>query len=308
MTTDQIAAVILAAGLGTRMKSDRPKVLHPLAGRPLIGHVLAQLATLKPARVALVVGPGMDSVVAAAQAAAPEVKIVPVVQRQRLGTGHAALQARSALAGFKGEVLVLNGDGPLLTADTLARMAAARRLAGDPAVVVLGFRPADPGPYGRMVTGPRGALERIVEARDASPAERQIDLCNSGVMAFDGRAMFDLLSRIRPDNAKREYYLTDVVAAARAAGRAAAYVEGPAEELLGINSRADLAVAEAIIQTRLRGAAMAGGATLLDPATVWFSHDTRLGRDVTIGPSVFFGPGVSVADGAEIRAFCHLEG
>jgi bifunctional UDP-N-acetylglucosamine pyrophosphorylase/glucosamine-1-phosphate N-acetyltransferase len=302
MTKTKTAIVVLAAGLGTRMKSDLPKVLHPLAGRPMIGHLMATLETLAPERLVVVVGPGMEAV---AEAVAPW---PTVVQEPRLGTGHAVMAARDALAGFDGDVLVVYGDTPLISAGTLERLLAARRAPARPAVVVLGFRPRDPGAYGRLIVGPIGTLDAIVEAKDARPDQLAVTLCNSGVMAIDGARLFGLLERIGDDNAKGEYYLTDIVHIARADGLSCGVVEGGEAEFIGINSRADLARAEAIVQDRLRTRAMAAGATLIDPASVFFSHDTRLGRDVTVGPSVVFAPGVSVGDNVEIRPFCHLEG
>jgi len=301
MVNNQIAVIVLAAGLGTRMKSSHPKVMHPLAGRPMILHLLDTVSALAPERVAVVVGPGMAAV---EQAVAP---IPTVVQADRLGTGHAVRQAAGLLAGFEGTVLVLYGDTPLITGDTLGRILAAMRQAPRPAVVVLGFRPDDPGEYGRLVTGPEG-LRAIVEFKEASADQRAIGLCNSGVMAVDGTRLADLLGRVTNANAKGEYYLTDIVGLACADGAACGFVEGAADELLGINSRAELAVAEAVAQDRLRARAMAEGATLLDPSTVYFSWDTRLGRDVTVAPHVVFEPGVTVGDGVEIRAFSHLAG
>jgi len=206
------------------------------------------------------------------------------------------------------DVLVVFGDTPLIRPETLRKMLRARRAKADPAVVVLGFEPFDPGPYGRLKSGPGGTLEGIVEAGDASASERAIALCNSGVMAIDGDVIAALVKRLKNNNAKGEYYLTDIVALARAMGRAAAYVAGDDDELIGINSRLDLAEAEAVLQGRLRLAAMRGGATLADPFSVYFSFDTRLGRDVTVGPNVVFGPGTRIGDGAVINAFCHLEG
>jgi bifunctional UDP-N-acetylglucosamine pyrophosphorylase/glucosamine-1-phosphate N-acetyltransferase len=302
MTEANIAAVLLAAGKGTRMKSDLPKVLHPLAGRPMIRHLLATVEALEASRTTVVVGPDMERVAACVAPCAT------VVQEQQLGTGHAVLAARAALEGFAGDVLVLYGDTPLITQGTLERMLRARRTAPHPAVIVLGFRPADAAAYGRLVTKGDGSLEAIVEHRDATPAERALTLCNSGVMAIDGKRLLPLLERIGNKNAKGEYYLTDIVALARADGLPCAFVEAPEEELLGINSREELALAEAVVQRRLRKAAMLGGATLIAPETVWLSHDTKLGRDVVIGPNVFFGTGVEVADRVEIRPFCHLEG
>jgi len=302
MTKHKTAAIVLAAGLGTRMKSDRPKVLHRLAGQPMILHVLDALAGLEIERAVVVVGAGMEAV---AEAVAPH---PCALQEPRLGTGHAALAARAAMQGFDGDVLVLYGDTPLIRPETLAAMLAARRAEPRPAVVVLGFRPDDPGDYGRLVTGPDGTLEAIVEAGDATAGQRAIGLCNSGVMAVDGARLFGWLDRVGNANAKGEYYLTDIVALARADGCARAWVEAPADELRGVNDRADLAAAEAAMQGRLRARAMAGGATLVDPASVFLSADTRLGRDVTIGPNVVFGPGVTVGDGVEIHAFSHIEG
>ena len=302
MTKDKTAVVVLAAGEGTRMKSALPKVMHPLAGRPMIAHLMATVDALNPDRVAVVVGPGMETV---ARAVVPH---PTVEQSQRLGTGHAVAQALPLLDGFTGTVLVLYGDTPLITEDTLDRIFEARRDETDPAVVVLGFTPEDPGDYGRLMLDEDGSLGAIVEAKDATPEQAENDLCNSGVMAFDGSLLAELLDGLDNDNAKGEFYLTDAVGLARAAGRTCAVVEGEPEELLGINSRAELAQAEMIVQDELRGWAMDDGATLLDPTTVYFSFDTRLGRDVTVGPNVIFGPGVIVSDEAEIKAFSHLEG
>jgi bifunctional UDP-N-acetylglucosamine pyrophosphorylase/glucosamine-1-phosphate N-acetyltransferase len=298
-------AIVLAAGKGTRMKSALPKVLHRIAGKPMVRHVLDSLAPLGAGPVVVVVAPGMEAV---AQAVAPH---ATAVQEHQLGTGHAVLAARAALGGggnIAGDVLVLYGDTPFIATETLQRMLARRRQADEPAVVVLGMRPDDPGEYGRLVLGGDGYLHAIVEAKEASAEERRIDLCNSGVMAIAGAHLFSLLDLVGNDNAKGEYYLTDIVAIARARGLACAVVEAEIDELMGVNSRAELAVAEAIIQDRLRARAMAGGATLIDPKTVWLSHDTEIGADVVIGPNVFFGPGVTVADNVEIRSFSHIEG
>ena len=302
MTDRKTAVVILAAGLGTRMKSSLPKVLHPVAGQPMILRVLATVAELAPARVVVVVGAGMDAV---ASAVAPHPTVVQAPPR---GTGHAVRAALPALDGFDGDILVLYGDTPLIGSSTLRAMLDARRTPPHPAVAVLGFRPPDPGSYGRLMVGADGLLDAIVEAKDASPDQLAVDLCNSGVMCIDGARAGDLLGRLSDDNAKGEYYLTDIVHIARGDGAACAVVEGDPKELIGVNSRADLAAAEAAAQDTLRTRAMAGGATLTDPATVHFCHDTRLGRDVTVGPFVVFGPGVTIGDNVEIRAFCHLEG
>ena len=282
------------------MRSDLPKVMHPVAGRPMIAHLLATASELSPERIVVVIGPDMDQV---RDAVAPH---PTCVQAERNGTGGAVKAARAALEGFEDTVLVLYGDTPLVTVDTMRRAAAA--CADGVAVSVLGFRPSHFHQYGRLITNADGGLEAIVEAKDASPEELEVNLCNSGVMAFDGRHLVGLLDRLDTNNAKNEYYLTETVALARADGHAAAVVEGAEEELLGVNSRADLAIAEAVVQDALRAQALEGGATLIDPGTVWFHHDTELGRDVVVEPNVVFGPGVRVADGARIRAFSHLEG
>ena len=284
------------------MKSRLPKVLHPIAGRPMIGHVLDSLAPLGCAPIVVVVGPGMEAV---SKAVAPN---RTALQTEQLGTGHAALAAKAALGQREGDVLVLYGDTPFISTRTFEALLARRRAEDRPAVVVLGMRPEDPTGYGRLLVDGKGQLEAIVEHRDATAEQRGIGLCNSGVMAIDGALIWDLLGEVGNDNAKGEYYLTDIVALARRRGRVSAAVEAPAEELIGINSRAELAAAEALLQDKLRARAMEGGATLIDPASVWFSFDTRLGCDVVIGPHVVFGPGVEVADGAIIRAFCDLEG
>lgn len=301
MTERNIAAVVLGAGMGTRMKSSLPKVLHAIGGRAMISHILDTVDGLGASRAVVVVGPGMDNV--AAEVAPHDT----VLQDPQLGTGHAVMQARDALAGFDGDVLVLYGDTPLITSNTLAAMLDARAGADDPAVVVLGFRPDDPAEYGRLVTNDQGALDAIVEYREADAATRAINLCNSGVLAVDGKVLFSLLDRVTNDNAKGEYYLTDLVALARGDGRTCAVVEAAPDELLGVNNRIDLAAAEAVLQRRLRAAAMAGGVTMQDPNTVWLSHDTVFGQDVSIGPNVFFGPGAVIGDNVDIRPFCHIE-
>lgn len=302
MTDRKAAAILLAAGKGTRMKSRLPKAMHRIAGRTLVGHVLNSLAPLALSRAVAVIAPGMDDVAA-------EVAPNPTAfQSEQLGTGHAVGCARQALGDFSGDVLVVYGDTPFVTTATLNRMIERRREADDPAVVVLGMRPADPTGYGRLIQGADGALDRIVEHKDASDAERAVGLCNSGVMAIDGTVLWSLIDRLDNKNTKGEFYLTDIVGLARGAARRCAFVEAPAEELLGVNSRVELAAAEALFQANKRRAAMEEGATLTDPASVFFAADTRLGRDVVIGPNVQFGPGVEIADEVEIRAFCHIEG
>lgn len=302
MTIRKTAVVVLAAGHGTRMNSRVPKVLHPLAGRPMIRHLMSTLEALEPERQVVVIGPEMQAV---AEAVAPH---PTALQSERLGTGHAVIAARDALAGFDGDVLIVFGDTPLLSAATLSRMFDVRRSPAAPAVVVLGFCPADPGDYGRLVVDDGGALEAVVEAADATSEQRAIGLCNSGVMAVDGSRLFGWLDRLSNANSKGEYYLTDVVALARSDGLPCAFVEGPEDELLGVNSREDLAVAEHLVQNQLRAKAMAAGATLIDPQSVHFSYDTVLGRDVVIEPFVVFAPGVCIGDDVYIRGFCHMLG
>lgn len=290
-------AVILAAGLGTRMKSAVPKALHPIAGRPMLRHLLASCEAVFD-RIVVVVGPGMEAVQAAARPHAS------VVQEDRLGTAHAALQAASQFGA--GEVAVLYADNPLIRPDTL-RGLLARRAAGDTALALLVMRPPDPGRYGRVI-GAGEYIERIVEYADATEAERAETLCNAGVLCASAADMARWLRAVRADNAKGEYYLTDLVALARADGARVAAVQAPYGELRGINSRAELAEAEAMVQSWLRIAALENGVTMTDPASVFLCADTVLESDVTIGPNVVFGPGVRVASGSEIRAFSHLEG
>jgi bifunctional UDP-N-acetylglucosamine pyrophosphorylase/glucosamine-1-phosphate N-acetyltransferase len=288
------------------MASGVAKVLHAVGGLPLVGHVARAAGGLGAGRVVVVHGPGMEAVVAAVRAALPGVPVAGAEQAERLGTGHAVLMAREALAGRPGPVVVVYGDTPLIGTATLRRLA--DEVLRGRAVAVAGMRPADPGPYGRLVVGADGTLERIVEAKDASEAERAITLCNAGVMAVDGRVLWALLEQVQPNNAKGEYYLTDLVGLARARGLSCGTIEADADEVVGVNSRVELAEVEALFQARQRKAAMLAGATLTDPASVWFSHDTVLGRDVTVGPCVVFGPGVTVGDDVVIKGFCHLEG
>jgi bifunctional UDP-N-acetylglucosamine pyrophosphorylase/glucosamine-1-phosphate N-acetyltransferase len=300
-----IAAVILAAGKGTRMKSDLHKVLHPLAGKPILLHLVDTVAALSPARTVVVVGAGRDQVEAAV---APH-GVATAHQAEQLGTGHAVAQAEGALAGFDGDVLILYGDVPLVGEETMRRMIERLHAEDAPATVVLGFRPDEPGAYGRVIVeGGSDRIAKMVEFKDASPAERAETLCNSGLMAVRSSDLFALLARVGNDNAAGEYYLPDVVMLAAVDGRASAVIETDAAEVTGVNSRGELAALEAVWQQARRAQAMADGATLVAPETVWFAHDTRLGRDVTVGPNVVFGPGVTVADGATIHAFSHIEG
>jgi bifunctional UDP-N-acetylglucosamine pyrophosphorylase/glucosamine-1-phosphate N-acetyltransferase len=295
-----IAVVVLAAGAGTRMKSALPKVLHPVAGRPMLAHVLASVAKLKPEKVVGVIAPGAEAV---AKAFAPH---PTVVQKKPLGTGDAAKAALPALAGHRGPVVVIFGDAPLIRPATMQKLVSACHRA-QASVGVLGFKARDPSPYGRLIVK-QGALEKIVESKDAAAEEKAIDFVNSGVMCLSGTDIAEFLGAIRDDNVKREFYLTDVVGIARARGHRAIAVEGDEAEFQGINSRAELAIAERSMQQRLRDAAMAAGVTMLDPDTVWLSADTKLGSDVTIGPNVRFGPGVAVASNVRINAFCDIEG
>lgn len=306
MSKKKTAAIVLAAGLGTRMKSELPKVLHPIGGRPMVNHLLATLDKIDVEQTVVVVGPDMEALEAAV---APR---TTAVQYNRAGTGDAVKVGVEALGSFKGDVLILYGDTPLISEQTLNAMLEARegRLGQlPPSVVVLGFEPADPGAYGRLVLDEEdGELLAIVEAGDASPEEREIGLCNSGVMCFDGEMLPQFLSRLSDDNAKGEYYLTDCVGFAREDGFSCQVVEGDEEELIGVNSRVDLAQAEVMFQDAKRDKVMKGGATLMDPSTVYFSYDTKVGRDVIIEPNVQFGLGVTVGNNVTIKGFSHIEG
>jgi len=302
--TNPIAAIILAAGMGTRMKSDLHKVLHPIAGRPMLLHLIDNVQALDPERIVVVAGARREQVEAAVTPLGVEVAI----QAEQLGTGHAVRQAETALTGFDGDVLILYGDVPLVSTATMARMIERLHGDGEPSVVVLGFRPADAAAYGRVIADKDGRIARIVEYKDASADERAVTLCNSGLMAVRSADLFRLLAQVTNDNAAGEYYLTDLAELAVKDGRGAVVVETAADEVAGVNSRAELAAVDASWQAKRRVQAMTDGATLVDPATVWFSFDTKVGRDVLIEPNVFFGPGVAVADGATIRGFSHIEG
>lgn len=298
------AAIILAAGKGTRMKSDLHKVMHPVAGRPMIDHLLATLAPLEPARTVVVLGAGREQVEGLVGAHGGTV----AVQEEQLGTGHAVLQAKAALAGFEGDVLILYGDTPLVDARTMERMLERLHASDAPAMVVVGFRPADPLRYGRIVADEAGIIEKMVEYKDASAEERAVDLCNSGLMAAKASDLFGWLARVGNDNAAGEYYLPDAVMLAAAGGRRSAVIEAEAWEMAGVNSRAELAAVEAEWQARRRRQMMDDGVTLVAPDTVWFSHDTVVGRDSVIEPNVVFGPGARIGERVTIRAFSHIEG
>ena len=302
-TPRPIAAIILAAGKGTRMKSDTHKVLHPIAGRAMIEHLMESVEALSPERVVVVVGDKREQVEAALAGRATF-----AMQEPQLGTAHAVLQAKAALAGWDGDVLILSGDVPFIRPETMRRMIAALHAEPAPAAVVLGFRPPDAAAYGRIVADPAGVIAKMVEHKDASEEERRVGLCNSNLFAIRAADLWPLLERVGNDNAQGEYYLPDIVTVATADGRVSRVIEGEAGEAIGPNSRADFALAEAEWQARRRMTAMADGATLVAPETVWFAFDTVIGRDVTIEPNVVFGPGVRVADGATIHAFSHLEG
>jgi len=295
-------SIVLAAGEGTRMRARVPKVLHEIGRRSLLGHVLAALRTAGATKVAVVVGPDQAAVRAAAEQELPGAEVF--VQTERRGTAHAVLAARAALAGHHDDVVVAFGDTPLIRPETLARLRAP--LAEGAAVVVLGFRPHDPTGYGRLLM--RGHdLVAVREDKDATAEERAIGLCNAGLMALAGRDALAILDRIGDANAKREFYLTDAVEIARAMGRKVTAIEVEEGEVLGINTKAQLAAAEAELQRRMRSAALEAGVTMIAPETVYFAADTRLGADVRIEPYVVFGPGVVVEDGAVIRSFSHIE-
>ncbi|ASY43283.1 UDP-N-acetylglucosamine diphosphorylase/glucosamine-1-phosphate N-acetyltransferase [Sphingobium xenophagum] len=296
-----MAVIILAAGQGTRMKSSLHKVLHPVAGRPMLLHLLASVAALEPERQVVVVGAGREQV----EAAVAGTGAVIAVQDQQLGTGHAVAQAHDALAGFAGDVLILYGDVPLVSGATMRAMLDRLNRGDDPRAVVLGFRPDDAAAYGRIIADGQGIIGKMVEYKDASEAERAVTLCNSGLMAVRSTDLFVLLDQIGNDNAAGEYYLPDII---MLPGAPSAVIETDAWEVAGVNSRVELAGVEAMWQARRRVEAMREGATLVAPETVFFAHDTILGRDVVVEPNVVFGPGVRVADGVVIHAFSHLEG
>ena len=304
--TDQrrFAVVILAAGQGTRMRSDTHKVLHPIASRPLLLHLLDRVDALGAEKRVVVVGKGRDQVEEAIRGR----DVTVAHQAEQKGTGHAVQQAAPALAGYDGPVLILYGDTPFVEAETLRRML--DRLVGEdgPGVVVLASCPSDPAKYGRIILGDGDRIRKMVEFRDATEEEREVRLCNSGMMAVRAPDLFRWLDKVGNDNAAHEYYLPDVVNIAAAEGREAVVIEGDPYETAGVNSRAELAHLELEWQRRRREQVLHEGATLIDPESVWFAYDTRLGRDVTVEPHVVFGPGVHVGDGATIHAFSHIEG
>jgi bifunctional UDP-N-acetylglucosamine pyrophosphorylase / glucosamine-1-phosphate N-acetyltransferase len=305
MSKPPVAAIVLAAGKGTRMKSGLHKVLHKIAGQAMIAHLLNSVRIFSPERVVLVVGAQREQL----QAAVSEVAFA--VQDPQYGTGHAVQCAEAELVGFKGDILILYGDVPLLRAHSLERMIAALHapVGGvEPVACVMTFTPADAGAYGRVQTDHRGVITKMVEFKDASDKERAIKTCNSGIMAVRSEHLFRLLAKVTNDNAQSEYYLPDIIKIAASEGLISVTVHTSESEVAGVNSRADLASVENQWQQQRRADAMATGVTLIDPDSVWFSFDTQLGQDITIEPNVFFGPGVVVADGVMIRGFSHLEG
>lgn len=302
--TQPVAAVILAAGKGTRMKSALHKVLHPLGGRPMLMHLMGSLDALAPERRVVVVGDKAEQL----REALSGTDVVLAVQEPQLGTGHAVLQADAALAGFQGTVLILFGDVPLVSSATMERLADAVDAADGPAIAVLGFRPAAPGAYGRVIADPDGRILRMVEAKDASPEELAVPLCNAGLMAVRSEHLVPLLKQVGNANAAGEYYLPDIVMLAAAQGLHSVVLEGAADEVIGVNSRAELAQAEALFQSSRRAELMAAGVTLVAPETVFLSWDTAIGADTVVEQNCVFGPGVKLAGGVTIRAFSHLEG
>jgi bifunctional UDP-N-acetylglucosamine pyrophosphorylase/glucosamine-1-phosphate N-acetyltransferase len=300
----RFAVIILAAGQGTRMRSDTHKVLHPIASRPLLLHLLDRVDALGADKRVVVVGKGREQV----EAAIAGRDVTVAFQAEQKGTGHAVQQAAQALAGYDGPVVILYGDTPFVEAETLRRMLDRLDGQGGPGVVVLASCPPDPLKYGRIILGQGDRIAKMVEYKDATEEERAVRLCNSGMMAIRARDLFRWLDKVGNDNAAGEYYLPDVVNIAASDGREAVVIEGDPYETAGVNSRAELAHLELEWQRRRREQVLDEGATLIDPESVWFAYDTKLGRDVTVEPHVVFGPGVKVADGASIKAFSHIEG
>ncbi len=303
-SSSAVAVIVLAAGQGTRMRSDTHKVLHPIAGKPMLMHLLDTVASMGAARQVVVVGKGREQL----EAALTGRDVATAVQAEQKGTAHAVAQARAALDGFTGPVLILYGDTPFVTGATLQRMLDRLAQADDPGVVVMASSPEDGKQYGRVILGENDRIARMVEYKDASLEERAVRLCNSGMMAVGAQDLFGWIDQVGNANASGEYYLPDVVNVAAASGRHPVVIEGEPFETAGVNSRAELAHLELDWQQRRREEALEQGATLIDPDSVWFSADTKLGRDCTIEPHVVFGPGVAIADGAVIRAFSHIEG
>jgi bifunctional UDP-N-acetylglucosamine pyrophosphorylase/glucosamine-1-phosphate N-acetyltransferase len=302
-----IAAVILAAGKGTRMKSTKHKVLHEIAAKPMLFHLMDTVQSLGCDQQVLIVGSGREQLENAV--ANTDYKAKFAVQEEQLGTGHAVMMAHDALTDFSGDVIILFGDTPFIPLDVMQKMLDVKNTSGEqPGIVVLGFEAVDPGRYGRLLLAADGSLERIVEYKDANEDERAITLCNSGMMVVDGDKLFDWLDSLSNDNAAGEYYLTDLVERARTGGVKTAVVTASESDVMGVNSRADLAAAEVAFQNKRRSDMMDAGVTLIDPETIYFASDTKIANDVVIEPNVYFGPGVTVNTGARIKAFSHLEG
>ena len=304
--TTPLACIILAAGKGTRMRSALPKVLHKVAHKPMLLHVVDTARAVKAEKIIVVTSPEMDPIRDALKRHYKDT-VANAIQQEQLGTGDAVKAAKTALKDFTGIVLVLYGDAPLIQPATITAMLEAFNKDPDLSLLVLGMEAPLPNDYGRLVLNKKGDVERIVEVKEASAKEKAITLSNSGVMAVRSKLLFPLLAKLSNKNAKGEYYLTDLVALVNQEGRAG-FVTADAQDLHGVNSRGELAAAEAIMQNRMRKQAIENGVTLLDPATVYFAADTKLGQDVTIHPNVFFGPGVEVGNNVEIRSFCHIEG
>ncbi len=299
-----LAVIILAAGMGSRMKSDMPKVLHHVAGAPMLIHAMRTAQNAFAKKIVVVTGYGAEAV--KKSAASYDDTALFAHQATQEGTAHAVQQAASDLQDFDGDVIVLYGDTPFVQPETLQAMLDKKR--DGHGVVVLGFHAADPARYGRLITTAGGQLEAIIEYKDATDAQRDIDFCNSGVICADARLLFSILDDVQNDNASSEYYLTDIVGLARARGLTCAAIACDETETMGINSRTDLATAEVAFQTKARRDAMENGATLIAAETVWLAYDTIIGRDVIIEPNVVFGPDVTIENNATIRAFSHLEG
>jgi bifunctional UDP-N-acetylglucosamine pyrophosphorylase/glucosamine-1-phosphate N-acetyltransferase len=300
----EIALIVLAAGKGTRMKSALPKVMHRVAGRTLLGHVLAAASGLAPQRVVVVIGPDMDAAGVEAQSHVPGCSIA--IQQERKGTAHAVSMAKDSLIGFSGTILVLYADVPLIQAASIKALAG--KVDADTGAAVLGFEAADPHGYGRLFKAKNGSIGAIREELDTSPQEKKISLCNSGIFAVNSDVLWKLLPQIKNANAKQEYYLTDLVELVARTGLRVGLVTCPEAEVAGVNDRVQLSAIEAKLQAQYRRDAMLGGATLAAPDTVYFSADTKIGRDVIIEPNVFFGPGVTVGDNVHVLANSHLEG
>jgi bifunctional UDP-N-acetylglucosamine pyrophosphorylase/glucosamine-1-phosphate N-acetyltransferase len=304
MNQADFSVVVLAAGQGTRMRSDTHKVLHPIAGRPMLMHLLATVEAMGAGRIVVVVGKGREQLEKALEGHG----VTTALQAEQKGTGHAVQMAEDALGGVDGPVLILYGDTPFVTRETLERMLDRLSAHDDPGVVVLASSPADGKTYGRVILGEGDRITKMVEFKDANEAERAVKLCNSGMMAAGLKDLFRWLAKVGNASAAGEYYLPDIVMIANDEGRNPVAIEGEPFETAGVNSRAELAALEEDWQSRRRWQALEQGATLIDPESVWFSADTELGRDCTIEPHVVFGPGVKIADGATIRAFSHIEG